>query len=186
MADRLVGVVLAAGAGTRFGGPKALARDDAGAWLPRACGLLAGAGCDPVVAILGAGAEDARHLLPQGAHPVIADAWAEGIGASVRAAVLAAQAVHADALLITLVDLPGLQPEAVQRVAARWTGDPSVLARAVDGGLPGHPVLIGGAHLGRLLATVGGGRGAGHYLDAHHAEEIDCTGLGAAEDVDER
>ncbi|WP_062463770.1 nucleotidyltransferase family protein [Demequina soli] len=185
MADRLVGVVLAAGAGSRFGGPKALARDDAGAWLPRACDLLSGAGCATVIAVLGAGAEDARHLLPPGAHPIVADAWANGIGTSLRAAILAARSLHADAVLVTLVDLPALEAEAVARVAARWTGDTSVLARAVDDGTPGHPVLIGAAHLERLLATVGGRRGAAHYLEAHHAEEVDCTGLGAATDVDE-
>ncbi len=184
MANGLAGVVLAAGAGTRFGGPKALARDDAGAWLPRACDLLAGAGCVPVVAILGAGAEEAKRLLPKGAHGVIAPAWHEGIGASLHTALEAARAVHAEALLLTLVDLPGLQPEAVARVAAQWTGDPSVLARAVDGEAPGHPVLIGADHFARVLATVGGQRGAAHYLEAHHAELIDCTGLGVAADVD--
>ena len=85
---------------------------------------------------------------------------------------------------MTLVDLPGLELDAVARVAALWTGDSTVLARAVDGGDPGHPVLIGASHLGALLATVGGSRGAAHYLDAHHAVEVDCTGLGAADDVD--
>ncbi len=184
MAERLVGVVLAAGAGTRFGGPKALARDDAGAWLPRACTLLADAGCEPVVAVLGAGADEARHLLPKGAHGVVAEAWHEGIGSSLRAGIEIARAAHADAVLVTLVDLPALAPEAVARVAERFTGDPRVLARAVDGGVPGHPVLVGSAHLGPLLATVGGERGAAHYLAGHHAEEVDCTGLGAASDVD--
>ncbi|MDN4478807.1 nucleotidyltransferase family protein [Demequina lignilytica] len=184
MAEGLVGVVLAAGAGTRFGMPKALARDDAGAWLPRACGLLADAGCSTVIAVLGAGAEEARHLLPHGAHGVVAERWREGIGASLHAGIEVARAVHAQAVLVTLVDLPHLEPEAVTRVAALWTGDPTVLARANDGGSPGHPVLVGGAHLGPLLATVGGSRGAAHYLSAHHVTEVDCTGLGAADDVD--
>ncbi|WP_042214055.1 nucleotidyltransferase family protein [Demequina mangrovi] len=186
MANGLVGVVLAAGAGSRFGAPKALARDDDGAWLPRACDLLAGAGCGTVLAVLGAEAEEARHLLPKGAHAIIATRWSEGIGESLHVALTAAQSVHAEAVLVTLVDLPTLQPEAVERVAERWTGDQKVLARAVDGETPGHPVLIGGAHLRPLLATVGGTRGASHYLDAHRAEPVDCTGLGVAADVDTR
>lgn len=184
MATGLAGVVLAAGAGSRFGAPKALARDDAGAWLPRACDLLSGAGCEPVVAVLGAGAEEARHLLPPGAHGIVARNWSEGIGTSLHTALDAARAVHAQALLVTLVDLPALTAEAVARVAALWTGDPTVLARAVDGGTPGHPVLIGAAHFPAVMATVGGTRGAAHYLDAHHATAVDCTGLGAAADVD--
>ncbi len=186
MANGLVGVVLAAGAGSRFGGPKALARDDAGAWLPRACDLLSAAGCEPVLAILGAEADEARHLLPRGAHGVVVARWSEGIGASLHAALEVAQSVHAGAVLVTLVDLPNLAAEAVARVVERWTGDQTVLARAVDGDTPGHPVLIGAAHLRPLLATVGGGRGASHYLEAHRAEGIDCTGLGVAADVDSR
>lgn len=184
MTSGLVGVVLAAGSGTRFGMAKALARDDAGAWLPRACGLLTDAGCTTVIAVLGASAEEATHLLPRGAHGVVASRWREGMGASLHAGLEVAVAAHADAVLVTLVDLPHLDPEAVGRVAARWTGDTTVLARAVDGGTPGHPVLVGAAHLVPLLATVGGSRGAAHYLSAHHVEEVDCTGLGAASDVD--
>jgi len=177
-------VVLAAGAGSRFGAPKALARDDAGAWLPRACGLLADAGCEPVIAVLGAGADEARRLIPKGAHAVVAERWSEGIGTSLHVALEAARAVHARAALITLVDLPHLAPEAVARVAERWTGDEKVLARAVDDGTPGHPVLIGAGQFAAVMATVGGARGAAHFLSAHHAEEVDCTGLGASADVD--
>lgn len=184
MANGLVGVVLAAGAGSRFGGPKALARDDAGAWLPRACGLLRDAGCDPVLAILGAHAEEASRLVPAGTHALVAEGWAEGIGASLRTALTAAVSTRAEAMLVTLVDLPHLAPEAVARVRELWTGDTSVLARAVEGDTPGHPVLIGAAHLRPLLATVGGTRGAGHYLDMHEAIAVDCAGLGVVDDVD--
>ncbi len=184
MANSVLGMVLAAGAGTRFGGPKALGRDDAGSWLTRSCTLLAEAGCAPVIAVLGAHADEAKALLPPGAHGVIAERWDEGIGASVRAGLNIAMAAHADAVLVTLVDLPHLESEAVTRVLGHWTGDRSILARAVDGGAPGHPVLIGAAHLEPLRATVGGTRGALHYLEAHHAIEVDCTGLGAAADVD--
>ncbi len=185
MANSVLGLVLAAGAGSRFGGPKALARDDAGTWLPRACTLLADAGCAPVIAVVGAHADEAKALLPAGVHGVVAERWDEGIGASVRKGLSVAMAARADAVLVTLVDLPHLEREAVARVLERWTGDASVLARAVDGGAPGHPVLIGAAHLEPLLATVGGTRGALHYLEAHHAEEVDCTGLGSASDVDQ-
>ncbi|WP_296666784.1 NTP transferase domain-containing protein [Demequina sp.] len=184
MSKSLAGVVLAAGAGARYGGPKALARDHLGAWLPRACALLAGAGCDPVIAVLGARTDDAAALLPRDVAGVVAEDWASGIGASLRAGLEAALDAGAGAVLVTLVDLPGLAPEAVGRVAALWRGDDAVLARAVDAGVPGHPVLLGAAHVRALMPTLDGDTGAGPYLAEHGAQQVDCTGLGAAADVD--
>ncbi|HRD14869.1 MAG TPA: NTP transferase domain-containing protein, partial [Mycobacterium sp.] len=46
------GVLLAAGAGTRFGMPKVLA--ERGSWLRAAVAALSGGGCDDVVVVLGA------------------------------------------------------------------------------------------------------------------------------------
>lgn len=184
----LAGVLLAAGAGRRFGGPKALAATpDAGGWLERGVRLLLDAACDPVVVVLGAEAERARSLLPASEPrvvPVIADDWAEGIGASLRAALAALEGTRLPvAALVTLVDLPRLAPEALERVAG---GDvvPSSLRRAVYEGIPGHPVLIGRDHWHDLRQGLKGDVGAGPYLRAHRAEPIECSGLGGDDDVD--
>ncbi len=48
------GLLLAAGAGSRMGMPKALVHDDRGAWLQRGVEVLRQGGCDPVVVLLGA------------------------------------------------------------------------------------------------------------------------------------
>ena len=62
----VVGVVLAAGAGRRAGGPKALRRDAAGVgWVERAVVRLEAAGCGSVLVVLGAEAEEARRLVPE-------------------------------------------------------------------------------------------------------------------------
>ncbi|MBD8484676.1 nucleotidyltransferase family protein [Frigoribacterium sp. CFBP 8759] len=58
-----VGLLLAAGAGTRMGRPKALVVDERGPWLTRAVTTLLDGGCDRVVVVLGAGATEARALL---------------------------------------------------------------------------------------------------------------------------
>ena len=58
-ARRVAGVVLAAGAGTRLGQPKALVRVRGELLLDRAVQTLRAAGCDPVVVVLGAGAPEA-------------------------------------------------------------------------------------------------------------------------------
>ncbi|WP_316296356.1 NTP transferase domain-containing protein, partial [Clavibacter michiganensis] len=69
---RIAGVVLAAGAGTRYGGPKALAtHPDGTPWLATAIRALADAGCSPVLVVLGARADEAEALLttlPESAH----------------------------------------------------------------------------------------------------------------------
>ncbi|WP_317230377.1 NTP transferase domain-containing protein, partial [Clavibacter sp. MX14-G9D] len=81
-AARIAGVVLAAGAGVRFGGPKALAaRPDGTPWLASAIRALAEAGCSPVLVVLGAAAEEAADLLrtlPEAVDAVVvrADDWA--------------------------------------------------------------------------------------------------------------
>ena len=55
MGDDRLGVVLAAGAGRRFGGPKMLAAE--GAWLRGAVAALRDGGCDAVAVCMGAGLE---------------------------------------------------------------------------------------------------------------------------------
>ena len=188
----ILGVVLAAGAGRRMGRPKALLADDAGPWLDRAACLLLGAGCSQVLAVLGASAAEAAQLLPDDprVRPVVVPGWAEGVGISLRAALDAAGSIqpaggHApSAILVTLVDLPWIVPEAFARVI-RAGVDPSSLSRAVYAGRPGHPVLIGRAHWGSLSASLAGDTGAGPYLSAQGAVGVDCTGLGGDRDVDE-
>ncbi|WP_275002833.1 nucleotidyltransferase family protein [Promicromonospora iranensis] len=191
---RAVGVVLAGGAGTRFGMPKALARaDDGTPWLDLACRALRDGGCADVVAVLGARADEARALVPAGAGVVVAAGWASGIAASLRAGLAAAGETEADAAVVSLVDLPGLRADAVRRVlgasgerdafqepeAARH-----LLRRAVYDGRPGHPVLVGREHWRPLAAAVQGDTGAGPYLRAHDAVAVDCTDLGGGDDVD--
>ena len=59
-----IGLLLAAGAGTRMGRPKALVLDDEGRpWLHRAIDALRDGGCDHVIVVLGARAEEAARLL---------------------------------------------------------------------------------------------------------------------------
>lgn len=176
-------VVLAAGAGRRFGGPKALARDpDGSSWLVRTVQTLSDAGCAPVLVALGA-APQAAALLPPGAIAVPVPGWAEGVSASLRAALAAAAATQAEAAIVVPVDTPALPASAVRRVASAAAG-PGALARATYRGEPGHPVLLGRAHWADVAASVTGDRGAGGYLAARHALEVPCDDLWSGADVD--
>lgn len=178
----VVGVVLAAGEGRRAGGPKALRRDDEGVpWLELAVRRLEAAGCERVVVVLGAAAEDARALVPTGAAVVVASDWAVGMSASLRAGLAAAQG---DAVLVTLVDLPDEPASVGARLLDSAPLESTVLARAVYGGRPGHPVLIGSAHWPAIAANAQGDSGARDHLRTAAVLEVECGDLSAGRDHD--
>ena len=195
----VTGVVLAAGAGTRMGMPKALVVQHGEPWLARAVRLLLDAGCDRVVVVLGASATEALAHVPTDdtVSTVINDDWSSGMASSLRAGLTAVassaaglsaarlsaagpSAAPGDAALITLVDTPGLPLEAVRRVLA----SAAPLARAVYDGRPGHPVLIRSAHWAGVAASVSGDQGARDYLEAHGVADIECGDLWSGRDID--
>ncbi|GAA0992689.1 nucleotidyltransferase family protein [Subtercola frigoramans] len=193
---QVAGLVLAAGAGRRFGGPKALARTAAGeAWVVRSTRTLQAAGCSPVVIAVGADADNAVAVIGEefGADTdvliVVVDDWVSGMAASLRAGIaeLATHAPVAAGLIVTLVDLPDLPLSAVERVIARafdTRGAQHALVQAAYSGAPGHPVFIGRAHWGALAAGLSGDAGAKNYLAEHNAVSAECGELWDGTDVD--
>lgn len=178
-------MLLAAGAGRRLGAPKALVVGGDGVpWLTARAGALVDGGCSPVLVVLGAAADQARTLLPDDAVPVLAPAWQEGMGASLRAGLTACAELEPTpaAALVALVDTPGLTSEVVRRLVGRT--QPSVLAQAVYGGRRGHPVLIGRHHWDGVRAAAAGDRGARDYLARHDVQRVECGDVGEGSDVD--
>lgn len=190
MPVRAAGLVLAAGAGRRFGRPKATAVGrDGTSWLRRAVTSLAG--CDPVVVVLGAGAEEAAGLLEglAGVEHVVAPGWAEGMGASLHAGLDAvADQVGADVevLAITLVDLPDVGAAVTARLLGTDGVGMDTLLRATYDGRPGHPVLVGRNHWRSLATSVSGDRGGAAYLEEQQALAVECGDLASGVDVDTR
>lgn len=183
---RILGLVLAAGAGTRMGGPKALLRTPDGApWVHTASRMLRAAGCSDVLVALGASEALARELVPADAVVVSVPDWAEGLSATLRAGLAAAAQSDADAVVITPVDTPDAPATAAARViAAAASPLAEALVRATYGGRPGHPVLIGRAHWAAVSASVEGDAGAGKYLRAHGALAVECADLWSGADID--
>jgi len=193
-------MVLAAGAGRRMGSPKALVHDPDGVtWAVRASRLLDAAGCSPVLVVVGAAADQVRaELTGEPVEVVEATDWAEGMGASLRAGLTTLRTaagaeadagidagtadVGIDAVLVVPVDVPGLTAAVIRRVAA--AGSRSALVRAVYGGQPGHPVLLGRDHWDGVIATARGDEGARAYLKRHEVVEIECSDLAEGADVD--
>lgn len=177
------GIVLAAGGGTRYGHPKALAREpDGTAWVARAVRTLTDAGCSLVLVALGAARDEAAPLVPAPARIVLVVDWAEGLAATLRASLAAAEDTDAVAALVVPVDVPDLPASVCRRLLGH--ASTGALVRAVYRGEPGHPVLIGRGHWPELARTASGDRGAGPYLRAHGARAIECSDLWHGADVD--
>ena len=169
-------LVLAAGAGERFGGPKQLAIFRGRPLLEHA--LLATAAL-PTVVVLGAHAEAVPERVPlHGARAVVCADWAEGQAASLRAGVAALEA-DCEAAVVVLGDQPLISPEAVARVAA--ASGPA--ARATYAGVPGHPIRLGRELFARV-SELTGDEGARRLLGQLEVREVPCDGLGSPVDVD--
>lgn len=174
------GLLLAAGAGRRMGRPKALVEG----WLAGSVDALAG--CDSVVVVLGARAEEARPLLH--AHDVtvvVAADWDDGMGASLAAGLGHVAHGAATRCLVSLVDLPDVGADVSARMLAQPDA-PDVLARATYEGTPGHPVLLGRDHWAGVLAASEADKGARDYLRAHPPTPVECGDLATGADVDFR
>ena len=175
------GLLLAAGAGRRMGGPKALVELDGEPLVRRGVRLLAAGGCEPVVVVVGAAADRVRPLCA-GAQVVEAPDWATGMAASLRAGLAAAVG---EACVVALVDQPGVTPAAVERLLAAHRGG-AVAAVATYAGRPRNPVLLDRSVWSDVAAAAAGDEGARPWLRAHPelVVQVDCTDVGSPDDVD--
>jgi CTP:molybdopterin cytidylyltransferase MocA len=172
-----------------MGMPKALVRDDSGTpWLTRSVQVLRDGGCDQVMVVLGAGADEAEPLLADlaGVGTVRSEDWSSGMGASLATGLAALDKADIDAALIHLVDLPDVTAEVVRRLLATVNEHRQALARASYDGRPGHPVLIGRDHWPGVVTSATGDRGARAYLADHDVTLVECGDLATGADVDRR
>jgi molybdenum cofactor cytidylyltransferase len=158
----ITAVVLAAGASTRMGEPKALLRTPDGRRYVEAIADTARAGgCDDVVVVLGPPhGETIRAALPS-----LAVAWNEhperGMLSSVQAGV---QALAGDAL-IWPVDIPFVAAATVRTLVMHG----GTIVVPVHNGRGGHPLRLAHAHFAEVM-TLDPARGLKALLDAHAAD----------------
>lgn len=121
------GLILAAGAGRRMGGPKALMRQAAGGptLVEESIAAVLEGGCDGVTVVVGAAAAEVADIighLGRDIEVVVCPGWEEGMGATLRTGLShLAAAAHEDcapvaAALVTLVDLPDVGAVVVDRL----------------------------------------------------------------------
>ncbi|WP_311921984.1 nucleotidyltransferase family protein [Microbispora sp. H10836] len=175
----VAGLLLAAGGGSRFGGPKALVEFEGERLADRGVRVLAEGGCRPVLIVLGA-----ADVPVAGAVVVRNPGWAAGMGSSLRAG-LRALPPAAPAVVIALADQPLVRPEAVRRLIAAFEAGARV-AVAAYGGASRNPVLIAREHLAEVAALAEGDVGARPFLRAHPelVTPVPCDDAGDPADVD--
>jgi molybdenum cofactor cytidylyltransferase len=173
----IAGLVLAAGAGTRFGArPKLLAELKGRPLLEHAvAAACAVPQLERVVVVLGAQAEEISRRVELGrAEAVLCPDWQRGQSFSLRCGARALEG--ADEVIVMLGDVPGVGP----RLIARFLDQPP-RTRAVYCGRPGHPVVLGPDELERL-DDLRGDVGANDLLRGGNL--IECGDLSAGTDVD--
>lgn len=186
------GLVLAAGAGRRFGSPKALVAFAGTLLVDRAVDTLRAAGCDPVVVVLGAGAAEvvAASTRLDDTVVVVNDGWADGMGGSLRCGLAALDGLGAPAAVITLVDQPGVTAPLVRRLVETWLGrvreDGVAAVVATYAGRPRNPVLLVRSVWPEVSLRAHGDKGAREWLRAHPdaVVEVACDDLGSDADID--
>lgn len=178
---RVAGLVLAAGAGTRLGRPKALVEVGGERLVDRALRLLVDGGCAPLFVVAGAvGLVD----LDVPARVVVNPDWPSGMASSLRRGLAALQG-NADAAVVTLVDTALVSPLAVSRLVAAWQSG-AIAAVAYYAGKPRNPVLLDESLWPEVSAAATGDLGARAWLRAHpdRVTPIACDDAGSPYDVD--
>lgn len=178
--DRPVaGLLLAAGAGSRLGEPKALVEFAGAPLLDRALRTLREGGCAPIVVVTGA-----ADVQPLGVVVVHNPEWRTGMGSSLRAG-LDALPPESRAVVVGLVDQPRVGPGAVRRLIEAWEAGAEV-AVATYGGRRRNPVLLAREHWAEVAELAVGDVGARPFLRANPGlvTEVPADGTGSPEDID--
>jgi molybdenum cofactor cytidylyltransferase len=183
--EDIAAILLAAGAGARFGGDKLLhPLEDGVAIAAHAARNLLAATPD-VVAVVRWGDFPLYEMLEQeGCQVTMFQGAARGMGASLAHGV--AQARGADGWVVALADMPRVPVAIIKEIIASLAGG-ALIAAPVHKGERGHPVGFGAALRDELLA-LDGDQGARAVLERHRnsVKLVECDDPGVLYDIDRK
>jgi CTP:molybdopterin cytidylyltransferase MocA len=178
-------ILLAAGAGSRFGGGKLLAPYRGRPLIEASLSNLEGAPVDETVVVVGEDAKRLREVCERSGARVVENLdWAEGISTSVLAG-LRELGAQAQAAVVLLADQPLVGAGAVERLVAAFEAGARI-AVATYGGRQRNPVLFSREVWPLLMIELSGDEGARSFLRRHPelVRLVPCDGMGNPADVD--
>ena len=184
--DRCGCVVLAGGASRRLGTPKQLLRIDGQTLIRRAVCLAMEAGCSPVVAVLGANAEEIlAELKDLSIFTVFNADWQTGMSTSLVAGLSGMVAYDSECshVLITVCDQVHVTVETLRTLRLRASANPAKIVAASYSGVTGVPAIFPRAFFSGLLA-IRGDKGARGLLQELISDVESVEFPGGALDID--
>ena len=172
-----VGLILAAGSGSRLGTPKASLVVGGQRLVDRAINNFTSAGVSEIYVVLGA-----WQGVVEGAHVIVNENWQDGMASSLKIGIEhISKNTAATDVTISLVDLPGMTPDAIREVV-QSSHD---IVVGTFAGKPGHPVKFAKKYWNEISESATGDMGARNFLkgrdDAHF---IPLDHLATGKDID--
>jgi nicotine blue oxidoreductase len=172
-----VGLILAAGSGSRLGTPKASLVVGGQRLVDRAINNFTSAGVSEIYLVLGA-----WQGVVEGAHVIVNENWQDGMASSLKIGLEhISKNTAATDVTISLVDLPGMTPDAIREVV-QSSHD---IVVGTFAGKPGHPVKFAKKYWNEISESATGDMGARNFLkgrdDVHF---IPLDHLATGKDID--
>jgi len=157
--DNIAVVLLAAGASTRMGSEKQFLPYQGKPLVRHATETAIASGCDPVLVVVGPGADQVRLAL-DGLEVVIVENtdWEQGIGTSIRAGISGAEIMGCDGAILASADQPLVTAEILKKLVEEHaeTGRPIIASEyAGTVGVPAYFARECFPKLTALLPTEG-------------------------------
>jgi molybdenum cofactor cytidylyltransferase len=179
----ITGVLLAAGAATRFGSNKLLHPLPDGTPIALASALALRTALPRMLVVVRPDASALTQLLAQhDFHVVVAAHAADGMGVSLGQGIAAC--ADAQGWLVALADMPFIRPATMTAIADALRGGADIAAPVYQG-QRGHPVGFA-ARFGPQLMTLSGDEGARTIVRDHAkiVQQIECDDAGVLADID--
>jgi molybdenum cofactor cytidylyltransferase len=176
-------IVLAAGASSRLGAPKQLAKIGDETLLARALRTATAAATGPVIVVLGANAEQIRAAVDLSAvRIVLNEHWQQGMATSLQAGIAEAAVHNVAAALVMTCDMPFVSPDHLRQLAELSAATGKNTASSSDG-WRGIPACFRRESFAAIAALIGDTGGRALLIDAPTVTLLNGTDVDTPEEL---